>query len=329
MASEEKMKAFSLGLLIFMNTAQVIFMRYARTYSPDKYDSTTAVVLGEAMKIVMSFLLMVNENGSFRKTIGTIRKQTKENLREVLLQAVPAVLYTVQNVAMYVAISNLDPGLFQICTRMKILITALLSVFILGKRLRVLQWVSLFILVGGIILINDKKKTAAPSADMNFTVGFIAVIISSTSSGLAGVFMEKMFKDKKLTVWNRNLWLAIWSMVVGFITLLYKDINFIYPSVFFKNYNIWAIVAQFLLAIGGLVIGLVLKYADNILKAFAGSASILFSTIISVFLFGTRLSMRFVFGACLVMFAVVLYSYGGRKIEYMPLSTEEEVKTVV
>ena len=106
------MKAFSLCLLIFMNTAQVIFMRYARTYSTEKYESTTAVVLGEAMKIVMSFLLMINENGSVKKTVTTIKKQTKENKQEVLFQAVPALLYTVQNIFMYVAISNLDPGLF-------------------------------------------------------------------------------------------------------------------------------------------------------------------------------------------------------------------------
>ena len=320
------MKAFSLGLLIFMNTAQVIFMRYARTYSTEKYESTTAVVLGEVMKIFMSFFLMMNDQGSVRKTITTISRQASENKREVILQAVPALLYTMQNVFRYVAISNLDAGIFQICTRMKILITALLSVIFLGKKLRLQQWISLFILVGGIILINDKKKTAVVTTDMNFTVGFIAVIISSTASGLAGVFMEKMFKDKRLSVWNRNFWLAVWSAVVGMITLLSKDVHFIYPSVFFKNYNVWAIVAQFLLAIGGLVIGLVLKYADNILKAFAGSASILFSTIISVYLVGTSLSSRVVVGGCLVMFAVVLYSYAPKKVEYHSLSPIENTE---
>ena len=217
------MKTFSLGLLIFMNTAQVIFMRYARTCSTEKYESTTAVVLGEIMKIVMSFFLMVFENGSLSKANKMITTQAKENRREVLLQAVPALLYTVQNVAMYEAISNLDAGLFQICTRMKILITALLSVLFLGKQLRALQWISLFILVLGVVIVKGTKSSGTPAPNMNFFVGFIAVIISSLSSGFAGVFMEKMFKDKKLTVWNRNFWLAIWSMLVGMATLLFKD----------------------------------------------------------------------------------------------------------
>ena len=223
---------------------------------------------------------------------------------------------------MYVAISNLDAGLFQICTRMKILITALLSMIFLGKRIRFLQWVSLFILVIGVIIVKGTKPST-PGKDMNFLVGFIAVLVSSTSSGLAGVFMEKMFKNKKLTVWNRNFWLALWSMIVGVITAVYKRHDILKPSVFFENYSIWAWIAVFLLAVGGLVIGMVLKYADNILKAFAGSASILFSTLISYFLFHTELTMNFVVGAILVMISVVLYSYGGRKIEYKPLSTVE------
>ena len=58
MTRERHMRYFSLGLLIFMNTAQVIFMRYARTYSTEKYNSTTAVIMGELMKIIMSFFLI-------------------------------------------------------------------------------------------------------------------------------------------------------------------------------------------------------------------------------------------------------------------------------
>ena len=81
---------------------------------------------------------------------------------------------------------------------------------------------------------------------------------------------------------------------------------------------------MFLLAVGGLVIGLVLKYADNILKAFAGSASILISTVLSVFIFHTHLTSNFVIGGTLGMIAVVLYSYGGRKVEYKPVPTQEK-----
>lgn len=319
---EENMKYISLAMLIVMNTAQVIFMRYARTVSAETYNSMTAVIMGEVMKIIMSFLLMVNDNRSAHKAVSALVEQARENTREVFFQSVPALLYTIQNFFMYVAISNLDAGIFQICTRMKILITALLSVLILGKKLRFLQWVSLFLLVLGVIIIKGVSG-GKTSENMNFTVGFVAVLISSTSSSLAGVFMEKMFKDRKLTVWNRNFWLAVWSFVVGFTSAVVQNPQIVYPSVFFKNYNIWAWIAITLLAVGGLVIGLVLKYADNILKAFAGSASILFSTLISCMLFHTKITARFGVGAAIVMVAVVLYSYGAKGVQYKPLSKVE------
>lgn len=49
MPSDITMKYFSLGLLIFMNTAQVIFMRYARTYSPEKYNEITGPSFSEKL----------------------------------------------------------------------------------------------------------------------------------------------------------------------------------------------------------------------------------------------------------------------------------------
>lgn len=43
---------------------------------------------------------------------------------------------------------------------MKILITALLSVLFLGKQLRALQWISLFILVLGVVIVKGTKSSA-------------------------------------------------------------------------------------------------------------------------------------------------------------------------
>jgi len=54
---------------------------------------------------------------------------------------------------------------------------------------------------------------------------------------------------------------------------------------FFVGYGtvVWAVVL--LQAGGGLLVAMVVKYADNILKGFATSLSILFSCVVSYFLF--------------------------------------------
>uniref|UniRef100_A0A2K6KZV1 Solute carrier family 35 member A3 n=1 Tax=Rhinopithecus bieti TaxID=61621 RepID=A0A2K6KZV1_RHIBE len=74
-------------------------------------------------------------------------------------------------------------------------------------------------------------------------VGLMAVLTACFSSGFAGVYFEKILKETKQSVWIRNIQLAL----------------------------------------GGLVIAAVIKYADNILKGFATSLSIILSTLISYF----------------------------------------------
>ena len=71
---------------------------------------------------------------------------------------------------------------------------------------------------------------------------------------------------------------------------------------------------------GGLIIAMVLKYADNILKAFGNSASILVSSWISVYLFGFKITTNFLIGCALVMIAIVMYSYGAKGVNYTKLT---------
>jgi UDP-sugar transporter A1/2/3 len=58
---------------------------------------------------------------------------------------------------------------------------------------------------------------------------------------------------------------------------------------------------------------MVIKYADNILKGFATSLSIVLSSILAVFLFDYSITLMFTFGASLVIGAVYLYSIPAKK----------------
>lgn len=53
---------------------------------------------------------------------------------------------------------------------------------------------------------------------------------------------------------------------------------------------------------------MVIKYADNILKGFATSLSIILSSILSVFLFDYVITLMFSLGGAMVIGAVYLYS---------------------
>ena len=61
-------------------------------------------------------------------------------------------------------------------------------------------------------------------------------------------------------------------------------------------------------AFSGLIVAVVVKYADNILKGFATSAAIVISCVVSMYLFDFQLSVQFVVGSTLVIAATYMYS---------------------
>lgn len=63
----------------------------------------------------------------------------------------------------------------------------------------------------------------------------------------------------------------------------------------------------------------VVKYADNVLKVFATSFSIVVSCIISAFLFDFHPTVTFLIGASLVVSATVMYSSPERKLRRKPI----------
>lgn len=78
--------------------------------------------------------------------------------------------------------------------------------------------------------------------------------------------------------------------------------------VFFYGYNPIVVAVVIMQASGGLVIALVVKYADNILKCFALAISIVINSILSVYIFNFNITPFFAFGASFVVIAVYVYS---------------------
>ena len=58
------------------------------------------------------------------------------------------------------------------------------------------------------------------------------------------------------------------------------------------RYDLFVVYLVGMNATGGLLVAVVVKYADNILKGFACSLAIIISSIISIFLFGFQLSLQ-------------------------------------
>ncbi|KAF0299820.1 UDP-N-acetylglucosamine transporter [Amphibalanus amphitrite] len=108
-----------------------------------------------------------------------------------------------------------------------------------------------------------------------------------------------------------SLFSALFSVPFGAVAAALNDGAAIAEHGFFYGYTgyTWAVIA--LQALGGLAVSATVKYADNILKGFATSISILLSVLISWgYLGDVSLSAGFAAGALLVVGATFLYSCG-------------------
>ncbi|XP_064284194.1 UDP-N-acetylglucosamine transporter isoform X1 [Passer domesticus] len=311
------LKYLSLGILVFQTTSLVLTMRYSRTLKEEgpRYLSSTAVVIAELLKILACVLLVYKDSKCNLRTLNRVlRDEILNKPMETLKLAIPSGIYTLQNNLLYVALSNLDAATYQVTYQLKILTTALFSVSMLSKKLGVYQWLSLVILMTGVAFVqwpSDSQATPAKehSAGSQF-VGLIAVLIACFSSGFAGVYFEKILKETKQSVWIRNIQLGFFGSIFGLMGVYIYDGEQLSKNGFFQGYNKLTWVVVVLQALGGLVIAAVIKYADNILKGFATSLSIILSTLISYFWLQDFVPTSvFFLGAILVIAATFLYGY--------------------
>jgi len=313
-AANQTLKYMSLVTLTGQNAMLGLSMRYARTRPGDMFISTTAVFMAELVKLVTCLGLVWNsEDRSLSKwwtaLDNTIIKQPMDTLKVM----VPSAVYLIQNNLLYVAASNLDVATYQITYQLKILTTAIFAVTMLNKKLISTQWLSLLTLVAGVAMVqlSDVKETksAANAAEQSKFLGFSAALTACMLSGFAGVYFEKILKGSDISVWMRNVQLALLSVPLGLVSSYIADGDKIAQHGFFHGYDnfVWFTVSQN--ALGGLLVAVVVKYADNILKGFACSLAIIITCVASIFIFDFSLSLQFTVGAAAVISSIFLYGY--------------------
>ncbi|XP_030630641.1 solute carrier family 35 member A3b [Chanos chanos] len=320
-SSSPRLKYVSLGVLVLQTTSLVLTMRYSRTLQEDgpRYLASSAVVSAELLKIVACvWLVFMEHNFSMRGLNRVLKEEILNKPMETLKLAIPSGIYTLQNNLLYVALSNLDAATYQVTYQLKILTTAFFSVSMLGKKLGVYQWLSLVILMAGIALVQWPTDSFVsieeiPLSEGSQFIGVLAVLVACFSSGFAGVYFEKILKETKQSVWVRNIQLGLFGFLFGLMGVFVYDGKRVQENGMFQGYSGITLTVVILQALGGLVIAAVIKYADNILKGFATSLSIIFSTLISYFwLEDFDPTSIFFLGAVLVIAATFLYGYEGK-----------------
>lgn len=307
-------KYIALVLLVVQTVGAIITMRVSRLLVDDgglKYLNTTAVFMSEIIKLICSLLLVWRDTDySISETISQTQSTIIMQPLETLKVGIPAFLYTVQNNLIFIALSNMSPALYQVTYQFKILTTAILSVIMLNRSLGGSKWLSLIILTMGVAFIQIPTGGEPPKpVEGSFVIGVTAVLCACLTSGFAGVYFEKILKGSPVSIWMRNIQLAIFGSIIGFVGAFWNDGAAISSDGFFQGYTTTTWLVIFFQSAGGLIVAAVLKYADNILKCFGNALAIVLSCLTSYFILGdVVLSPYFVVGTVFVVFST--YSYG-------------------
>merc|ERR1719472_752294 len=101
-----------------------------------------------------------------------------------------------------------------------------------------IQWVSLALLTFGVaaVVLSEMAPQDDAKEGKSILPGLAAVLTACVMSGLAGVYFEKLLKGSTVSLWARNLQLALYSIVIG-LCGLYGESSEFSLSDFFHGYT--------------------------------------------------------------------------------------------
>ncbi|EER14068.1 nucleotide-sugar transporter, putative [Perkinsus marinus ATCC 50983] len=262
-------------------------------------NATTVVLLVEIFKLMFAVLFMMLE-GSIIECIKSWRP-----LSSLAVAALPAATYAAQNVCIQTAYRNLDPLVFNLVNQTKLLWTAVLTYFLLGRGQSSVQILALSMLFISAVLISIGEQTGLNDEydEKNLTLGMLAVISASFLSGVGAAITELALRSYHRNSYLLSGELAMYSAILIIVveSIAHGEVPMLRPN-FVAGISLLPIFTQ---AIGGIVVGQVTKHAGSVHKGFSIIGGIIITAILRSVLVNAPLRTE----VCMAMPVTLLATY--------------------
>lgn len=194
---------------------------------------------------------------------------------------IPAALYSVQNLASLQAYQNLDSLTFNVLNQTKTLSAALCCYLVMGRRQSKMQMVALLLLLVSAlvmekivtvdILLGHDTISIQNMDSKHLTQGVMPVLLASFISGLAGALCQKNLQGSG----GRNPYLFSMELCAASTMILLASLPVspdgqrIQENGFWHGWTPSTLIPILTNSIGGILVGLVTKYAGSVRKGFA------------------------------------------------------------
>jgi len=265
----------------------------------------------------------------------------------------PATIYLVQNMCSLLAYQNLDAITYNVLNQTKTLSAALCCYLLMNKKQSSVQMTALLLLLAAALVMErvlpmdmilpsywtggDTSGTVDDDTDAafmsnlsprHFSHGVIPIMVASFLSGLAGATTQRSLQAGNRHALLFTVELCVASLLIltaSFVTS--EDGRSIRERGFFDGWTPLTLVPILTNSAGGILVGLVIKYAGTVRKGFALIFGILLSGIVQSALDENKtLSREDVAGGVLAALSLWLHStnpYVARRVEDAAISATD------
>jgi solute carrier family 35 (UDP-sugar transporter), member A1/2/3 len=255
-----------------------------RTFTPQNICRSTVILCQEMLKLGLAFgMLSLSGNRTTAVSGWTIGCWVK-------VAFLPAALYALQNVAALQAYQNLDALTFNVLNQTKTLSAALCCYLVMGRKQSYMQVFSLLLLLLSALIMEKLisldfflSTEATTTLHMpewgsrHWTHGVAPIMLASFISGLSGALSQRNLQAKGnggggggRDPYLFSMELCAASTLILFFSLLASpDGTMIAQNGFWYGWTGTTWIPIFTNAVGGIVVGLVTKYAGSVRKGFA------------------------------------------------------------
>ncbi|ETI48552.1 hypothetical protein F441_07407 [Phytophthora nicotianae CJ01A1] len=288
------------------------------------YSSTTVTLLIEVLKlVVMLAAIVITETPPPARFVPI----------EAFYYAVPSFLYTIDNNLNYVILRYMDAATLSVLWNLKIVVTAVLFRFVLKHPLSELRKTAILLLVVGVLTsqsnhlrqmegamtnngsgsgmsMQSEEDAAADKSAKDLVVGVMLVLVAVTLSSCASVFTEWAFKRKSSCpfLWQ-NMQMYVFGILFNAAGVLLVEGEEISSKGFFHGYNNWTLAVVVVNSIGGIGMGFILKYLDNIACVYSHSMAMMLTMLFSMLFFAFKPSLEFGCGLTVLVISMYIYHH--------------------
>ncbi|KAG9237059.1 nucleotide-sugar transporter-domain-containing protein [Amylocarpus encephaloides] len=279
------LSSFLLILYISCETIRANYAYYAFHTFP-QISASLVALFSEALKLLIASLFLLRAKDGFTlkgfsECVRSLQQGENLDLKRILKYALPAGLYLTNNLIYYTVLPQTSPSLLQVCVLAKLPTTGILHHFLIKPQRSIFAWTSLFFLCIGLVVFNLPSNSHASQEDggpaTSWLLAPVAGFVIACLSALASIATETSTKTGEF--WESQAYLYIWGMIFAIIAYPLAPSGAATPT---RNdpansFDVsLAILGLVVMTSGtGLMVAIVLRARDNILKLIGTAASLL------------------------------------------------------